>query len=145
VSRARISAADRLIGANIKARRLVMGRPQEALAKALGITFQQVQKYETGTNRVAASRLIDIARALEVPVEQLLTLPDLPEGDEVRVASDLAEDVIVPPPAPALEGEILKLMRDYRAIANPGHRRQVRGLARALASGASPLAAVPAP
>lgn len=58
-------AIDREIGALIRARRLELGIAQQKLAAELGITFQQVQKYEKGVNRVAVSTLIRIARALE--------------------------------------------------------------------------------
>ncbi|MBL8542256.1 MAG: helix-turn-helix transcriptional regulator [Hyphomonadaceae bacterium] len=61
-------AVDREIGARVRARRLEIGMSQERLAELLGVTFQQVQKYEKGINRIAASRLYDIAGALEVPV-----------------------------------------------------------------------------
>lgn len=62
------SAVDVRIGQRMRARRLDIGMSQERLAELLGVTFQQVQKYEKGVNRVAASRLFDVASALEVPV-----------------------------------------------------------------------------
>lgn len=61
-------AVDREIGARVRARRLEIGMSQERLAEVLGITFQQVQKYEKGVNRIAASRLCDIAKALDEPI-----------------------------------------------------------------------------
>lgn len=63
---------DRQIGALIRARRLSQNISQVQLAAALGVTFQQVQKYEKGTNRVAASTLMRIARALDCEIMQLL-------------------------------------------------------------------------
>lgn len=62
------NAIDKKIGQRVRARRLELGVSQERLAEMLGITFQQVQKYEKGVNRIAASRLFDIACALDVPV-----------------------------------------------------------------------------
>ena len=56
------------VGKRLRERRVALGMSQEKLADALGISFQQIQKYEAGTNRVAASRLWDIAKALEVDV-----------------------------------------------------------------------------
>jgi transcriptional regulator with XRE-family HTH domain len=56
------------VGAKVRTRRSLLGMSQERLAAALGITFQQVQKYETGTNRMGASRLYNISRVLGVPV-----------------------------------------------------------------------------
>ncbi len=61
-------AADRKLGERVRARRLEIGMSQERMAELVGVTFQQVQKYERGINRIAASRLLDIARALEWPV-----------------------------------------------------------------------------
>lgn len=61
-------ALDIEIGNRIRARRLQTGVSQERLAEALGLTFQQVQKYERGVNRIACSRIVDIAAALDVPV-----------------------------------------------------------------------------
>lgn len=59
---------DELIGRNIRQRRIFLGMTQTDLAKAIGVTFQQVQKYESGFNRVSSSRLWEIARALKTPV-----------------------------------------------------------------------------
>lgn len=66
------NAIDAQIGRNIARRRTSMGLSQSALAHACGISFQQVQKYETGTNRVAASRLYVIARTLQIAPADLL-------------------------------------------------------------------------
>ena len=69
------SSVDRHIGARIRARRLDIGLSQERLGDEIGVTFQQIQKYEKGVNRVAASTLIDIAAALDVRIEALLPAP----------------------------------------------------------------------
>jgi len=63
--------ADRLIGERIRQRRNQMGMSQEELGEALGVTFQQVQKYEKGANRVTSGRLLDIASALECSINDL--------------------------------------------------------------------------
>ena len=62
------NAVDRKLGQRVRSRRLEIGMSQERLAELLGVTFQQVQKYEKGVNRIAASRLFDISAALDVPV-----------------------------------------------------------------------------
>jgi transcriptional regulator with XRE-family HTH domain len=64
----RATEQDRLVGQRIKMLRKSKGISQSALGRALGVTFQQIQKYENGVNRVGASRLSEVARALEVPV-----------------------------------------------------------------------------
>ena len=65
---ARPEPVDVIVGARIAARRREMGLSQSDLARALSITFQQVQKYERGANRVSASKLYDIAAALRTPI-----------------------------------------------------------------------------
>jgi len=60
---------DAHVGARVRQRRGEIGLSQERLAQSLGIAFQQVQKYERGVNRISASRLFQIARALDVPVD----------------------------------------------------------------------------
>lgn len=62
------STIDQKLGARVRTRRLEIGMSQERLADMLGVTFQQVQKYEKGVNRIAASRLFDIAQALDMPI-----------------------------------------------------------------------------
>jgi transcriptional regulator with XRE-family HTH domain len=59
---------DRYVGARVRMRRLMLGMSQTALGNSLGVTFQQVQKYEKGTNRIGASRLQQISGSLQVPV-----------------------------------------------------------------------------
>ncbi|EIM27707.1 helix-turn-helix domain-containing protein [Microvirga lotononidis] len=72
---------DRHIGGRVKARRVTLGMSQEKLASALGITFQQIQKYEKGTNRIGASRLLQIAGILDVNFEFFFEgLPGLRAG-----------------------------------------------------------------
>ena len=65
------------VGARIRTRRLLLGMNQETLASALGLTFQQVQKYEGGANRVSASRLAEVAEVLGVPVAYFFNDLDL--------------------------------------------------------------------
>ena len=69
------SSIDRQIGARIRARRIEIGMSQQALAAGVGVTFQQVQKYERGANRVSASKLVEIAHMLEVTASALLPKP----------------------------------------------------------------------
>lgn len=56
------------VGSRVRLRRTLLGMSQEMLGDAIGLTFQQIQKYERGTNRISASRLYDLSRALDVPV-----------------------------------------------------------------------------
>ena len=106
---------DKSIGSRIRARRLALGMSQEALAAEIGITFQQVQKYEKGMNRVAAATLVDIARALDAPVT--LLLPAI----ETSPATSLIEE-------PGL-ADLIPLLKRL----NPNGRHVLSNLARALA------------
>ena len=72
---------DKHVGSRVRMRRMMLGMSQEKLGDALGLTFQQVQKYEKGTNRIGASRLQQIAHFLQVPVSFFFEgVPDLPAG-----------------------------------------------------------------
>lgn len=73
----RASPIDAHVGTRIRLRRTLMGMSQERLGEALGLTFQQVQKYERGVNRVGASRLFDLSRVLDVPIS--FFFDDMPE------------------------------------------------------------------
>src|SRR5438067_7912867 len=73
----RPSPIDVHVGSRIRLRRTLLGLSQEWLGDALGLTFQQVQKYERGVNRVGASRLFDLSRVLDVPIS--FFFDDLPE------------------------------------------------------------------
>ncbi|HTQ13306.1 MAG TPA: helix-turn-helix transcriptional regulator [Rhizomicrobium sp.] len=64
------NAIDRLVGERVRARRAELGMSQEVLARKLGLSFQQIQKYEKGTNRISAGRLFVIAQALGTPVSR---------------------------------------------------------------------------
>src|ERR671914_85521 len=70
---------DKHVGGRVRMRRLMLGMSQEKLGDALGLTFQQVQKYEKGTNRIGASRLQHISRILQVPISFLFEgAPEIP-------------------------------------------------------------------
>lgn len=75
------NADDVALGAAIRQRRMLLCLSQETLAEQIGVTFQQVQKYEKGANRVSWSRLVQIASALECSVPQLMNLTDADKND----------------------------------------------------------------
>ena len=114
------------VGKRIRHRRWLVGMTQQQLAEKVGIKFQQIQKYETGANRVSASRLWDIADALDVPVSCFFEGIDSPE-DKVETTS-AAQNV----PADILgDKEALDLVRSYYAIPE-NQRRRLFELARVL-------------
>src|SRR5919198_2668524 len=75
------------VGGRVRLRRTLLGMSQEKLAEAIGLTFQQVQKYERGANRVGASRLFDLARGLDVPVSYFFE--DMAPGVQDKTPSKL--------------------------------------------------------
>jgi transcriptional regulator with XRE-family HTH domain len=109
--------ADRHIGSQIKARRNAIGMSQEKLGDMLGLTFQQVQKYEKGMNRVGAGRLLDIGTILQVPVTYFY------EGlstDRFKVSSeDKATSLLLA----TTEGQ--RLIKAFSMIESPQLRRKL--------------------
>lgn len=85
-----IHYADQHVGNRLRLRRQVMGYSQEKLAEALGITFQQVQKYESGANRISASRLWDAAKELECTTSYFFEGLDDPSEDAGHVPNQLS-------------------------------------------------------
>ena len=85
------SPIDRRVGARVRMRRLMLGMSQQTLARGLGITFQQVQKYEKGTNRISASRLQRMTEIMQVPVSfffQGLGAPEIKRASAPHYMSD---------------------------------------------------------
>jgi transcriptional regulator with XRE-family HTH domain len=120
---------DQHIGARMRLRRLMMNISQERLAELLGLTFQQVQKYEKGVNRVAASRLWDIAKALEVPVSYFFE--GLNGTQHGRGVAEGATDAPVFDLIASPDGA--QLAAAYATIDSPRIRRGLLELMRALA------------
>jgi transcriptional regulator with XRE-family HTH domain len=79
VARKEPNPIDVHVGSRVRLRRLLVGMSQEKLGEQLGLTFQQVQKYEKGTNRIGASRLYEVSRILNVPVQYFYE--EMAEGD----------------------------------------------------------------
>lgn len=110
------------VGKRIRHRRWLVGMTQQQLASAVGIKFQQIQKYETGANRVSASRLWDIAAALDVQVS--FFFDGIEEREPVNSGGKLSNDIIG-------DKEALDLVRSYYAIPE-NQRRRLFDLARVL-------------
>ncbi len=111
------------VGKRIRHRRWMVGMTQQQLAERVGIKFQQIQKYETGMNRVSASRLWDIADALDVQVSFFFDGLDQKE-DMGAVAGGVPADILS-------DKEALELVRSYYAIPE-NQRRRLFELARVL-------------
>lgn len=115
---------DVALGARIRVRRKSLGLSQDDLAVQVGLTFQQIQKYERGANRVSFSRLVEIARTLKCRAQDLIGDLDV-EGE---VSDQVAAEAVQLKETGALE-----LIRAYTAIRSPGRRRVVVSLAQTLA------------
>ena len=111
------------VGKRIRHRRWMNGTTQQQLAESVGIKFQQIQKYETGMNRVSASRLWDIATVLDVPVSFFFEGLDAQAKGESN-AADMPNDILT-------DKEALELLRSYYAIPE-NQRRKLFDLARVL-------------
>jgi len=114
------------VGRRVRQRRWVLGMTQQQLANAVGIKFQQIQKYETGANRVSASRLWDIAEALGVPVAFFF------EGLDTQGPASAQGD-------PLTDKEALDLVRAYYAIPE-AQRRGLLDLAQVMSSSSAAAA-----
>jgi transcriptional regulator with XRE-family HTH domain len=110
---------------------MMLSMSQEKLGESLGITFQQIQKYEKGTNRIGASRLQHIARVLSVPVSYFFEdAPGQPEGDAPSGLAESSASFVVDFLS-STEG--LQLNRAFIRIKDPKVRRRVIDLVRAMA------------
>ena len=124
------------VGGRIRLRRTLLGMSQERLGDAIGLTFQQVQKYERGANRVGASRLFDLSRVLDVPVSFFFEdISDIASQQSPRMmVAGLAEEPDDSFDAdPLTKRETLELVRAYYRITDPMVRKRVFELAKALA------------
>lgn len=114
------------VGKRVRHRRWLIGMTQQQLAERVGIKFQQIQKYETGANRISASRLWDIADALEVPVSFFF------EGlEDEQAVEKTADDKKMIPADLMGDKEALDLVRSYYSIPE-NQRRRLFELARVL-------------
>ena len=126
---------DKYVGSRVRMRRIMLGMSQEKLGEALGLTFQQVQKYEKGTNRVGASRIQQISDILQVPVSFLF------EGGPT---GSMNANGTTDAPSPAYVSDFLAtseglaLTRAFTRISDPKLRRTIVDLVEQMASREQP-------
>ncbi len=121
------------VGSRVRLRRTLLGLSQEKLGAALGLTFQQVQKYERGANRIGASRLFHLSRILDVPVSYFFEELSAESALGGARAPGLAEDKDSYEPDPLAKRETLELVRAYYKITDPKVRRKVFDLIKSMA------------
>jgi transcriptional regulator with XRE-family HTH domain len=120
---------DKYVGERMRTRRKELKLSQEALAALLGITFQQIQKYERGTNRISAGRLFELARALRT------TIPYFYDGHEgvskamLRGVADEGADFGGP-----MDPEAVDLVTAFQSIADPDLRRSILAMVKQAAT-----------
>ena len=122
---------DKYVGSRVRMRRIMLGMSQEKLGEALGLTFQQIQKYEKGTNRVGASRIKQISEILQVPVSFLFdggpTGTTSAEGFSEETSPSYISDFLA-------TSEGLALTRAFTRIADAKLRRSIVDLVEQIAS-----------
>ena len=123
----RPNSTDTYVGGRVRMRRKILGMNQEKLSEQLGITFQQVQKYEKGANRIGASRLQAISQILEVPIGYFFPQEPAAGGMGGSAQSDYASDSM-------MSSEEIELNRAFAQIKDPKLRREVIDHVRTMAS-----------
>lgn len=125
---------DVYVGRKLRLKRSILGLSQESVGKKIGVTFQQIQKYERGINRMGASRLYDFANVLGVPVSYFF------EGYGEYTMDDNAAMTMHEPDTASYEAEkvnnreTIEVMRAYYRIKNPAVRKRIVDLIKAMAA-----------
>ncbi len=131
VSRDGPNPVDIHVGTRVRQRRTLLGMSQEKLGNAVGLTFQQIQKYERGTNRIGASRLHEFSRILDVPVN--FFFDELPSTARPRLARGFSEGAQEPFEHDAFsKRETLELVRAYYRITDRQVRKRIVDMIRSV-------------
>lgn len=124
---------DSYVGKRLRLRRTMMGLSQDAVAKAVGVTFQQVQKYEKGSNAMNANRLVEFSRFMKVPVAYFFEgLDDEPTSENLSNGASEALEMFEFG-TPVSDRESLEMMKAFKRISEVGVRKRVSDLVRAIA------------
>ncbi len=133
-----IGPVDVHVGARVRVRRTLLGMTQTNLSDALGVSYQQMQKYERGMNRIGSSRLFDLSRVFDVPVEYFFD--DMPAAVAASSPAQGGGRTKKPPryePDPMGTRETLELVRGYYKIRDPQIRKRLFELTKASGAAAS--------
>lgn len=130
------NAIDVHVGRRVRLRRTLLGMSQEQLGEALSITFQQVQKYERGSNRISSSRLWDIGQILDVPVSFFFDdmSDDTKDHSPRKMKVGEGGNVDDAPLDPMARRETLELVRAYYQIKNQTVRKRITEMVKSVAS-----------
>ncbi len=125
---------DNYVGKRLRLRRTMMGLSQEAVAKAVGITFQQVQKYEKGVNAMNARRLVEFARFMNVPVAYFFDGLDEADAATTGTTTGFAETAeAFDHGTNVSDRESLEMMKAFKRIGEQSVRKRLSDLVRAIA------------
>ena len=125
------NAIDRHVGSRVRLRRQLLNMSQEKLGEELGVTFQQVQKYERGTNRIGAGRLFEVARVLDVPVSFFYD-GFAPDGSALNNRQEGGDTGIVEEFIQSADG--VSLAQAFARIGDAKVRRRILELVRTIAA-----------
>lgn len=126
---------DKHVGERLRVRRSLLGMSQEKLAEAIGLTFQQIQKYERGTNRISAGRLYQFSKILDVPIGYFYEQYSGPAAERANANYGLADqkqegfgekDIMQ-------KKETLDLVRSYYTITDPKMRKEIQRFIKSMA------------
>lgn len=126
------SGIDRIVGQRLRWRRRELKLTQEQLGEKLGLTFQQVQKYEKGVNRISAGRLFEIASTLTVPITYFYEGVD--DLLETVPAMMTVHETDAPPSLPVINGEAMELVTAFQKIEDPSVRGSLLDMIKAAAA-----------
>ena len=125
------------VGGRVRLRRTLLGKSQEKLAQALGLTFQQIQKYERGANRIGSSRLFKLSQILDVPVSFFfddMSDDTMAHSPRRMKAGGLRDDYEENPSDPMARRETLELVRAYYSIKTPALRKRITEMVKSVAT-----------
>ncbi|XSG81572.1 MAG: helix-turn-helix domain-containing protein [Methyloligella sp. ZOD6] len=123
---------DAHVGSRVRLRRMLLGMSQERLGESMGLTFQQVQKYEKGVNRIGASRLFQISKILDVPVQFFFEEAPQFDGSAPTGMAEAESETFILEFLNSREG--LELNRAFVKISDPKVRKSVVDLVRSLSN-----------
>ncbi len=115
---------DRHVGQRLRVRRSLLGMSQEKLAESIGLTFQQIQKYERGLNRVSAGRLYQFSRILDVPIAYFYDQYSENSSSALQGMSDNKQSTFLPNDT-LQDKETIELLRTYYSIEDPDMRKDI--------------------
>ncbi len=121
------------VGARLRQRRTLLGMTQTNLSDALGVSYQQMQKYERGMNRIGSSRLFDLSRVLDVPIQYFFDdMPKAVAASSPAQGGGTAKELPSYEADPMAKQETLELVRAYYKITDPQIRKRLYELTKAV-------------